>query len=42
MLVPRDPPLNAIHLENILSLARLGVYIVPAMPAFYNRNSLAF
>lgn len=35
LLVPRETPLHAIHLENMLKLARLGVRIVPAMPAFY-------
>lgn len=35
LLVPRETPLSAIHLENMLKLARLGVRIVPAMPAFY-------
>ena len=37
VLVPRETPLSAIHLENMLKLARLGVRIVPAMPAFYQR-----
>jgi len=36
IIVPRETPLNAIHLENMLKLARLGVRIIPAMPAFYN------
>lgn len=36
LLVPRETPLSAIHLENMLKLARLGVRIIPAMPAFYN------
>lgn len=36
ILVPRETPLNAIHLENMLKLARLGVRVVPAMPAFYS------
>ena len=37
VLVPRETPLNAIHLEHMLKLARLGVRIVPAMPAFYQQ-----
>ncbi|PTQ56607.1 MAG: 3-polyprenyl-4-hydroxybenzoate carboxy-lyase UbiX [Candidatus Carbobacillus altaicus] len=37
VLVPRETPLSAIHLEHMLRLARLGVRIVPAMPAFYHR-----
>jgi flavin prenyltransferase len=36
ILVPRETPLSAIHLENMLKLARLGVLIVPAMPSFYH------
>lgn len=35
LLVPRETPLHAIHLENMLKLSRLGVRIIPAMPAFY-------
>ncbi|MHB9856700.1 non-oxidative hydroxyarylic acid decarboxylases subunit B [Streptomyces sp. YIM S03343] len=36
VLVPRETPLGEIHLENMLALARMGVSIVPPMPAFYN------
>ncbi|MFE7058750.1 non-oxidative hydroxyarylic acid decarboxylases subunit B [Streptomyces californicus] len=36
VLVPRETPLSHIHLENMLALARMGVRIVPPMPAFYN------
>ena len=37
VLVPRETPLNAIHLENMASLARLGVTILSPEPAFYLR-----
>ncbi|MFT8872252.1 MAG: UbiX family flavin prenyltransferase [Sporolactobacillus sp.] len=36
ILCPRETPLNAIQLENMLKLARIGVQIVPPIPAFYN------
>ena len=39
ILSPRETPLSAIHLENMLKLARLGVAIVPAMPGFYHKPS---
>ena len=35
ILVVRETPLSAIHLENMLKLARLGVIILPANPGFY-------
>ncbi|MNP15207.1 putative aromatic acid decarboxylase [compost metagenome] len=35
VLVPRETPIHAIHLENMLKLTRLGVRMIPAMPAFY-------
>jgi 4-hydroxy-3-polyprenylbenzoate decarboxylase len=35
ILVPRETPLNTIHLRNMLTLSETGVDIVPAMPAFY-------
>ena len=37
LLVPRETPMHAIHLENLLKLARLGVKVLPACPAFYHR-----
>jgi 4-hydroxy-3-polyprenylbenzoate decarboxylase len=36
IIVPRETPLNVIHLENMLKLARMGVRIIPAMPGFYH------
>ena len=37
VLLVREAPLSAIHLENMLKLARLGVTIFPPVPSFYNR-----
>ncbi len=37
ILVPRETPLSAIHLEHMLTLARLGAVILPAAPGFYHR-----
>lgn len=37
VIMPRETPLSAIHLENMLKLSRLGAAIVPAMPAYYNK-----
>jgi 4-hydroxy-3-polyprenylbenzoate decarboxylase len=37
VVVPRETPLSAIHLENLLKLARLGVVVMPPEPAFYLR-----
>ena len=36
VLVPREMPLSTIHLENMLALSRMGVAMVPPMPAWYN------
>jgi 4-hydroxy-3-polyprenylbenzoate decarboxylase len=35
VVVPRESPLNAIHLENMTNLARIGVHILPADPPYY-------
>ncbi|HEY3114029.1 MAG TPA: flavin prenyltransferase UbiX [Gemmatimonadaceae bacterium] len=37
VLVPRETPLSAIHLGNMLRLARAGAVVMPASPGFYNR-----
>ncbi|HUI46159.1 MAG TPA: flavin prenyltransferase UbiX [Nitrospirota bacterium] len=36
IIVPREMPLSAIHLRNMLTLAELGCHVIPAMPAFYH------
>jgi 4-hydroxy-3-polyprenylbenzoate decarboxylase len=36
VVVPRETPLSAIHLRNMLTMAELGAHIIPAMPAFYH------
>jgi len=37
VLVPRETPFNAIHLENMLRVERAGALILPACPSFYHR-----
>jgi 4-hydroxy-3-polyprenylbenzoate decarboxylase len=37
VLVPRETPLSAIHLQNMLRLSRAGAVVLPAAPAFYHR-----
>ena len=37
VLVPRETPFSAIHLENMLRLQRAGAVILPANPGFYHR-----
>jgi 4-hydroxy-3-polyprenylbenzoate decarboxylase len=36
VLLVRETPLSEVHLENMLKLARMGVTVMPPMPAFYN------
>jgi 4-hydroxy-3-polyprenylbenzoate decarboxylase len=37
IVVPRETPLHAVHLKNLLSIAELGGIIAPPMPAFYQK-----
>ncbi|MET9535474.1 MULTISPECIES: non-oxidative hydroxyarylic acid decarboxylases subunit B [unclassified Streptomyces] len=39
VLVARETPLSAVHLENMLALTRMGAVVMPPVPAFYNRPS---
>ena len=36
IIVPRETPLNTIHLENMCHLSKVGAKIIPAMPGFYH------
>ncbi|MGE5390332.1 MAG: UbiX family flavin prenyltransferase [Deltaproteobacteria bacterium] len=36
ILVPRETPLNSIHLRNMLILSEMGAHIIPPMPGFYH------
>src|SRR5207248_7932955 len=37
VLVPRESPFSAIHLENMLRVTRAGAVVLPASPGFYHR-----
>ena len=37
VLVPRETPYSAIHLENMLRVTRAGAVVMPASPGFYHR-----
>lgn len=37
VLLVRETPLSEVHLENMLKVARMGVTVMPPMPAFYNQ-----
>lgn len=37
VIVPRETPLNSIHLKNMLHLSEMGVTILPPMPSFYQK-----
>jgi 4-hydroxy-3-polyprenylbenzoate decarboxylase len=40
ILVPRETPLNVIHLTNMLELAKQDVVILPAMPGYYHKPKI--
>jgi len=37
IIVPRETPLNVIHMENMLRAAKAGAVIMPPVPGFYTR-----
>lgn len=37
IIVPRETPFSTIHLENMTKLSRMGVQMIPPIPAFYNQ-----
>lgn len=37
IVVPREAPLSAIHLENMLKLTQMGAMVMPAAPGFYHQ-----
>jgi 4-hydroxy-3-polyprenylbenzoate decarboxylase len=37
IVVPRESPMSAIHLRNLLTLSEAGAYVVPATTAFYHK-----
>lgn len=37
IILPRETPLTPIHLENMLKLSRIGVVVMPPVPALYNK-----
>ena len=37
ILVPRETPFSEIHLNNMLTLTRMGAVILPAAPGFYHQ-----
>lgn len=41
IIVPRETPFSVLHLENMLSLARMGALILPACPGFYHQPQTA-
>lgn len=37
VVVPRETPLHAVHLRNMLTLTEMGAIVAPPVPAFYTR-----
>jgi 4-hydroxy-3-polyprenylbenzoate decarboxylase len=40
ILVPRETPLSAVHLENMLKVTHAGAIVLPAAPGFYHRPKM--
>ena len=42
VIMPRETPLNLVHIRNMATVTEMGAIIFPPMPAFYNKsNSIA-
>jgi 4-hydroxy-3-polyprenylbenzoate decarboxylase len=37
ILVPRETPLSAVHIQNMLRVTRAGAVVLPAAPGFYHK-----
>ncbi len=37
IVVPRETPVSTIHLQNMLTLSKMGVVVLPASPGFYHQ-----